>query len=141
MATYSTTLTATYSSALNDIENIQGWNRKFVIPYTFVAQASATTATDVVTVVLGDTPANWVINRARAVVTTAFTSTGTQTPTRRVAGCQWLGLPARGRLAGGVSESESLALPVTVPVAVLQLRGRKICQKKGFHNHAVAGTR
>ena len=84
MATYTTTLTATYSSALSDIENINGWNRKFVIPYTFVAQASATTATDVVTVTLGNTPANWVVNRARAVVTTAFSVTGTQTMTVQV---------------------------------------------------------
>lgn len=79
MATYSTTLTATQYSPLNDVERINGWNRKFVIPYTFVAQASATTATDVVTVVLGATPANWVVNQARAVITTAFTTTGTGT--------------------------------------------------------------
>lgn len=84
MATYSTTLTATYISPLNDIERVQGWNKKFVIPYTFVAQASATTATDVVTVVLGATPANWAVDRARAVVTTAFTTTGTGTLTLQV---------------------------------------------------------
>jgi len=79
MATYTTTLTATYISPLTDVERISGWNKKFVIPYTFVAQASATTATDVVTVTLGATPANWSVDRARAVVTTAFTTTGTQT--------------------------------------------------------------
>ena len=84
MATFTTTLTATYTSALTDIENINGWNRKFVIPYTFLAQASATTATDVVTVALGNTPANWVINRARVVVTTALNITGTQTCTIQV---------------------------------------------------------
>lgn len=79
MATYATTLTATYISPLNDIERLQGFNTKFVIPYTFVAQASATTATDVVTVTLGNTPAKWMVDNARAVVTTAFTTTGTQT--------------------------------------------------------------
>ena len=84
MATFTTTLTATYTSALTDIENINGWNRKFVIPYTFLAQASATTATDVVTVALGNTPANWVITRARVVVTTALNITGTQTCTIQV---------------------------------------------------------
>lgn len=79
MATYSTTLTANYISPLNDIERINDFNKKFVIPYTFVAQASATTATDVVTVVLGSTPASWAVNNARAVVTTPFTTTGTGT--------------------------------------------------------------
>lgn len=84
MATYATTLTATYITPLNDVERIQGWNKKFTIPYTFVAQASATTATDVVTVTLGNTPDMWAVNAARAVVTTAFTSTGTQTITMAV---------------------------------------------------------
>ncbi len=79
MATYSTTLTATYYAPLTDIERLQGWNTKFVIPYTFVAQATATTATDVVTVVLGSTPAAWMVDKARAVITTAFTTTGTGT--------------------------------------------------------------
>ncbi len=79
MASYATTLTATYISPLNDVERLQGWNKKFVIPYTFVAQASATTATDVVTVTLGSTPAKWMVDNARAVVTTAFAGTGTQT--------------------------------------------------------------
>lgn len=85
MANYSTTLTATYISAIPDVEQAsKGFNRKIVIPYTFVAQASATTATDTVTVTLGNTPANWVVNNARAVVTTAFTQTGTQTITVNV---------------------------------------------------------
>lgn len=84
MATYATTLTATYITPLNDVERLQGWNTKFVIPYTFVAQASATTATDVVTVTLGSTPSKWMVDKARAVVTTAFTTTGTQTLTIQV---------------------------------------------------------
>lgn len=79
MATYATTLTATLISPLNEVERGNGYNTKFVIPYTFVAQASATTATDVVTVTLGNTPAKWMVDNARAVVTTAFTTTGTQT--------------------------------------------------------------
>lgn len=84
MATYTTTLSATYIAPLNDIERIQGFNKKFVIPYTFVAQASATTATDVVTVTLGNTPAAWIVDQARACITTVFTSTGTQTMTINV---------------------------------------------------------
>lgn len=79
MATYTTTLPATYIAPLNDVERIQGWNKKFVIPYSVVALASASTATDVVTVTLGDTPAKWMVDKARAVITTAFTTTGTGT--------------------------------------------------------------
>lgn len=79
MATYTTTLPATYISPCNDIERLQGWNTKFVIPYSVVALASATTATDVVTVTLGATPAKWMVDKARAVITTAFTTTGTGT--------------------------------------------------------------
>lgn len=84
MATYTTTLPATYISPLNDIERLQGWNTKFVIPYSVMALASATTATDVVTVTLGNTPAKWMVDHARAVITTPFTSTGTQTMTIQV---------------------------------------------------------
>ena len=79
MATFTTTLTSTYSTPLNDVERINGWNKKYTIPFSFVAQASATTATDVVTVTLGNTPDIWAVNAARAYVSTAFTSTGTQT--------------------------------------------------------------
>ncbi len=84
MAAYATTLTATYISPLSDVERINGWNTKFGIPYTFVAQASATTATDVVTVTLGATPVKWMVDNARAVVTTAYAGTGTQTLTVQV---------------------------------------------------------
>ncbi len=84
MASYSTTLAATYISPLNDVERLQGWNTKFVIPYSYVAQASATTATDVVTVTLGSTPAKWMVDKARAVITTALPGTGTQTLTMQV---------------------------------------------------------
>jgi len=84
MASYATTLTATYMTPLSDVERLQGWNTKFTIPYTFVAQASATTATDVVTVTLGSTPAKWMVDKARAVITTAFTTTGTGTLTVQV---------------------------------------------------------
>lgn len=84
MASYATTLTATNISPLTDVERINGWNTKFVIPYTFVAQASATTVTDVVTVTLGATPANWAVGRARACITTAFTTTGTGTLSMQV---------------------------------------------------------
>jgi hypothetical protein len=78
MATYATTLTATNISPLNEVERINGWNKKFTIPYTFLAASGATTATDVLTVTLGNTPDIWAVNAARAVVTTAFTATGTQ---------------------------------------------------------------
>jgi hypothetical protein len=84
MASYATTLTATNISPLNDVERINGFNTKFVIPFSFVAQASATTATDVVTVTLGNTPAKWMVDNARAVITTAFAGTGTQTLTMQV---------------------------------------------------------
>ncbi len=84
MATYSTTLSATLIFPLTDVERISGWNKKFVIPYSTVALASATTVTDVVTVVLGSSPANWAVGRARACITTAFTTTGTGTLTVQV---------------------------------------------------------
>ena len=84
MATYSTTLTASYISPLTDVERISGWNKKFVIPYSVAAHTSATTATDVVTVVLGASPSNWAVGRARACITTAFTTTGTGTITLQV---------------------------------------------------------
>lgn len=54
-----------------------GCNMKWNIPYTLVA--TGTGASDTVTVALGNTPANWVINNAMVKIKTAFVGTGTQT--------------------------------------------------------------
>jgi len=114
MATYATTLSSTYIQPLTDVERINGgFNTKFVIPYSFVAQASATTATDVVTVTLGNTPANWAIDNARAVVTTAFTNTGTQTITVQVGTTSSI---AAFITAQSVLTVASLAMASTLPV-------------------------
>jgi molybdopterin-binding protein len=111
MATYSTTLTASYITPLNTVEREQGFNKKFVIPYTFVAQASATTATDVVTVVLGATPANWTVDYARAVVTTAFTTTGTGTLTLQVG--------STSSVAAFITAQSTLAVATLNPVSTI----------------------
>jgi len=75
MANASTTLPSTYSSPMTDIGRINGWSIKYTVPYTYVAQSTASGSTDAVTVTLGTTPAGWAVNDARACVTTAFAGT------------------------------------------------------------------
>ncbi len=81
MAAISYTLTSARKSSLTDVERINGFNAKFSIPYSDIGGSSstATAATDVVTVVLGATPALWMVDAAFANITSAFTVTGTQT--------------------------------------------------------------
>lgn len=77
MADFPITLSSVYKTPLNDIERINGYNTKFTIPYTLLsAQTTATGATDTVTITLGTTPAFFLIDRAIAVVSTAFAGTG-----------------------------------------------------------------
>ena len=83
MAAISYTLTSARKFPLSDIERINGFNVKFSLPYTdFAGSAStATAATDVVTIALGATPAQWIVDKACINVTTAYAVTGTQTIT------------------------------------------------------------
>jgi len=75
MADTAITLASTYKSPLNLATDAQiGYNTKFSIPYTLVA-ASTTGSTDTVTFTLGLTPTNWYIDKAVAVVSTAFAGT------------------------------------------------------------------
>lgn len=73
MANTSVTIAASKVSNLPLPEMVGGFTRKFHVDYTDVN--SGTGATDTVTMSLGSTPANWIITRALAVVTTAFAGT------------------------------------------------------------------
>jgi len=75
MADYPVTLTGARKSALADVERINGYSHKFTIPYSDIAVATATGASDTVTVTLGALPAKWAVNSARANITTAFAGT------------------------------------------------------------------
>jgi len=75
MADYPVTLAATRKSTLKDVERINGFSHKFTIPYGDVAVATATGASDTVTVTLGALPAKWAVNQARVNITTAFAGT------------------------------------------------------------------
>jgi hypothetical protein len=83
MAAISYTLTSARKSALPDIERINGFNVKYSIPFSDFGGtgSTATAATDVVTIALGNTPALWMVDAALANVTTAWVVTGTQTVT------------------------------------------------------------
>lgn len=75
MADYPVTIPATQVFPLADVERINGFSHKFKIKAADVAVATATGATDTVTVTLGALPAKWAVNAARANVTTAFAGT------------------------------------------------------------------
>lgn len=81
MANYNVTLPVGQTTPVTDIGRIWGYNRKATIKYTDVAVASATTSTDTVTVLLGNTPAKWGINKALVNITTAFAGTSALTMT------------------------------------------------------------
>lgn len=81
MANYNVTLPVTQTTALSDVERLWGFNRKATIKYTDVAVTSATTSTDTITVLLGNTPTKWAVSEALVNVTTAFAGTSALTLT------------------------------------------------------------
>lgn len=75
MATSAVTLARNRISPLSNVEaGVTESTVRYYIPYTDIAYG--TTATDVVTVALGATPANWMVTSARAYVPTAFAGSG-----------------------------------------------------------------
>lgn len=56
---------------LSNLERANGWTHKWTIAYTDINTASSTDNDDV-NVILGNTPANWILSRAALHVTTAF---------------------------------------------------------------------
>lgn len=73
MANTNVTIAASKVSNMPLPEMVGGFTKKFHIDYTDVNSGSG--ASDTVTMSLGTTPANWVVTRAMAVVTTAFAGT------------------------------------------------------------------
>lgn len=86
MAAIAYTLTAPRKYPLGLVDEINGFNIKYSIPFSDFGGSSstATAATDVVTIALGNTPALWLVDKALVNVTAAFTVTGTQTITMSV---------------------------------------------------------
>jgi hypothetical protein len=80
MANYSTTIAGTRVSPLIIPEmDVAASTVRYLVYYNDINLASATTATDTVTLTLGTTPTNWVCNSAFAYVGTAFAGTTAMT--------------------------------------------------------------
>jgi len=80
MANYSTTIAGSRVSPLIIPEqDLGGSTVRYLVYYNDINLASATTATDTVTLTLGTTPTNWVCNSAYAYVGTAFAGTTAMT--------------------------------------------------------------
>lgn len=75
MADYPVTLSDDRISRLSNNEGIRGFTHKFKIKAADVAVATATGATDTVTVTLGATPTTWYGDKALVVISTAFAGT------------------------------------------------------------------
>ena len=76
MASYNYTLTRARMSVLSANESAaSGFTHKYTIPYSDITGAGATTATDVVVVTLGATPALYAVRAATVNITTAFAGT------------------------------------------------------------------
>lgn len=76
MASFTTALSASRICPLSEEErSTTGFTHKFTILYSDVAIASASGATDDVTVSFGSTPAKWLVDKALANVKTAFAGT------------------------------------------------------------------
>lgn len=65
------TVTLGKVQTLSNQERANGWTHKWTIDYTDINSASSTNGDDV-NVTLGNTPANWLLSKAVAHVTTAF---------------------------------------------------------------------
>lgn len=82
MATYAVTLASARKTVLTDIERaVTGFSHKFTVLAADLTSAGATTATDVVTLTLGATPALWAVDKALVNVTTAYAGTTALTMT------------------------------------------------------------
>ena len=76
MASYSVTIPKARATPLSLEEQAStGCNTRWRLLTSDVAYATATATNDVLTFTLGNTPANWIVNRALANVTTAFATT------------------------------------------------------------------
>lgn len=77
MATYAVTIPAARKTVLTDVERaVCGFSHKFTVLWSDLTSAGATTATDVVTLTLGASPAFWAVDKALMNVTTAFAGSG-----------------------------------------------------------------
>ena len=74
MADYPVTIDDARVSRLSQNEQVRGYTHKFKIKYTDIP-ATATASADTVTFTLGATPTRYVVDKAMAVVTTAFAGT------------------------------------------------------------------
>ena len=80
MADTAVTISGSRVTALSENEiAATGFNTKFKVLYTDIAYGSG--ATDTVTMTLGATPANWLIDKALVTIPTAFAGTGAMTIT------------------------------------------------------------
>ena len=76
MAAYTIALPKARISPLSNQEQAAtGCNTRWRVLYTDVAYATATATDDVVTLTLGVTPSNWIVDKALVNVTTAFAGT------------------------------------------------------------------
>lgn len=127
MANTNTTLPSVYKSPLAFVESQNGeYNVKFTVPYTQVAQAAASGATDTVTVILGTTPTLWAVPNARVNITTAFAGTGglavtvgtTATVTAFIASASVLNIGSLGQQGVLTSLTNATGTTATTLVAV-----------------------
>lgn len=90
-----------------------GFTHRFRIPFDVLNNASWTTQGDTVTVTLGSTPGFWIVDKAAAVVTTAFATTGTLTLQVGTDGDQDNFIDAQSCKTTGVCLGAAGAVPVT----------------------------
>ena len=80
MADFTNTIPASQVTLLNSQERLSGFTHKFTIKYTDIINASSAGATDTMTVtLLAATPPDWIVRKAVANVTTAFSAASSQT--------------------------------------------------------------
>lgn len=112
MANFNITIPANRKSVVTDAEMIgKGFSHKFSVLSSDIVAAGAVGATDTVTVICGNTPAWWAVDKALAVINTAFGPTGALSVAVGTGSTIGAFVPAGSTLTAGVLPMAA-ALPV-----------------------------
>ena len=119
MAALTATLSPTRVSPLTLPERLLDFNVRYFIPYSDVALASATSATDSLTFTLGTTPATWSVQGALAYIYPAFAGTTALTCTVGTSTTPSAFLASTSVLTAGTWQPANGAGSVTTPASAM----------------------
>lgn len=138
MANYSTTIIGTrVSPLLIPEQDIGGSTVRYLVYYNDINLASATTATDTVTLTLGTTPTNWICNSAFAYISTAFAGTTAMTMIVGTTSITSAFIASTSILTAGIVQASG---GLSVPAVVTSATGTSAVGVQALFTNATGGS-